>query len=303
MLYYNVYEGGQNMGIHFDQIPDEIKSHIREVTKTSGLPDSEESLERIAGTWLEKRKLFQQQLGLLHMHEVESVESEALKAVLMLTYSGSLVAIGVPAKDISSDTYRRWAEYASIGLRMDVPDIARKTDAAVSGSIVIGEGVEFIDGPIKKSSPLLIIATCGDDVSLAEQDNRVREATIFLTNGFVKINRTLSSAGEAIPDQFTMRSMVAYLAAKNGMTQKNTKQMLDDYLTLIETGVLLGEKVPIGRLGKMQLRLRPPQKARVGRNPGTGEEITVGAKPAMYVPALSFSSSLKEKARSVSVDN
>jgi len=291
------------MGTHFEQIPDAIKNHIREVTKTSGLPDSDESLERIAVTWIEKRELFQEQLRLLHMNEVDSVDPESEKAVLMLTYSGSLVSIGVPVKDASSDAFRRWAEYASIGLRMDVPDIATKSDAAVSGVIVIDRGIEFADGPIKKSSPLLIIATCSDDISPTEQDNRVREATIFLTNGFVKINRTLSSAGEAIPDQFTMRSMVAYLASKNGMTQKETKQLLDDYLTLIETGVLLGEKVPVGRLGKMQLRLRPSQKARVGRNPATGEEITIAAKPAMYVPALSFSGTLKEKARSVRVDD
>ncbi len=237
------------MGTHFEQIPNAIKNHIREVTKTSGLPDSDESLERIAVTWIEKRELFQEQLRLLHMNEVDSVDPESEKAVLMLTYSGSLVSIGVPVKDAPSDTFRRWAEYASIGLRMDVPDIATKSDAAVSGVIVIDRGIEFADGPIKKSSPLLIIATCSDDISPTEQDNRVREATIFLTNGFVKINRTLSSAGEAIPDQFTIRSMVAYLASKNGMTQKETKQLLDDYLTLIETGVLLGEKVPVGRLG------------------------------------------------------
>ena len=290
------------MGTHFDQIPEAIKEHIREVTKTSGLPDSEESLERIAETWLEKRALFQEQVKLLHMNEVTHVDSIASKAVLMLTYSGSLVSVGVPVEDGPTDLYRRWAEYASIGLRMDVPDIARKSDAAIAGHIAIDQGLEFADGPIKKSSPLLIIATCGDDVSPPEQDNRVREATIFLTNGFVKINRTLSGAGTSIPDQFTMRSMVAYLAAKNGMTQKETRQLLDDYLTLIESGVLLGERIPVGKLGKMQLRLRPSQKARVGRNPGTGEEITIAAKPAMYVPALSFSSSFKDKARSVRVD-
>ena len=175
------------MGTYFEQIPDAIKNHIREVTKTSGLPDTEESLERIAGTWLEKRELFREQLRLLHMNEVGSVDSEAGKAVLMLTYSGSLVSLGVPAKDSSSETYRRWAEYASIGLRMDVPDIAQKGNAVVSGDISLDQGVAFADGPIKKSSPLLIIATCGDDVSPVEQDNRVREATIFLTNGFVKI--------------------------------------------------------------------------------------------------------------------
>ena len=32
------------------------------------------------------------------------------------------------------------------------------------------------------------------------------------------------------------------------------------------------------------------------------EEITIAAKPEMYVPAFSFSSSLKEKASSVRVD-
>jgi len=290
------------MGTHFEQIPNAIKNHIREVTKTSGLPDTDESLERIAGTWLEKRELFREQLRLLHMNEVGSVDSSACKAILMLTYSGSLVSLGVPAKDSGSETYKRWAEYASIGLRMDVPDIAQKVDAVVSGDIALDEGVAFTDGPIKKSSPLLIIAICGEEVSSVEQDNRVREATIFLTNGFVKINRTLSSSGDSIPEQFTMRSMFAYLASKNGKTQKETKQIIDDYLTLIETGVLLGEKVPIGKLGKMQLRLRPSQKARVGRNPGTGQEITIAAKPAMFVPALSFSSSMKEKARSVRVD-
>ena len=290
------------MGTHFEQIPDAIKNHIREVTKTSGLPDSEESLERIARTWLEKREMFLEQLSLLHMKEVDSVAREAQRAVLMLTYSGSLVSIGVPEIDSSPEGGRRWAEYASIGLRMDVPDIAQKSDAVVSGEIALDRGIEFLDGPIKKSSPLLKIALCGDEVSPAEQDNRIREATIFLTNGFVKINRTLSSAGEAIPDQFTMRSMIGYLAAKNGLTQKETKQLLDDYLSLIETGVLLVEKVPLGKLGKMQLRLHPAQKARVGRHPATGEEITIAAKPEMYVPAFSFSSSLKEKASSVRVD-
>ncbi len=284
------------MGPYFDQIPDKIKPHIREVTKTSGLPDSEESVERIAKTWLEKREMFVQQVKLLHMNEVSRVAGGSAKAVLMLTYSGSLVSIGTPFEN------RRWAEYASIGLRMDVPDIARKTDAVVTGDITVDRSIEFADGPIKKSSPLLKVAVCGEEVSPAEQDKRIREATIFLTNGFVKINRTLSGADEAIPDQFTMRSMIAYLAAKNGMTQKETKQLIDDYLSTIETGVLLDEKVPLGRLGKMHLRIRPAQKARLGRNPATGEEITVAAKPKKYVPAFSFSSTLKEKSANLRVE-
>jgi len=283
------------MGTYFEQIPDDIKHHIQEVTKTSGLPDSDESIDLIAKAWLEKRDLFDEQIRLLHMQEVDSLERDRPKAAIMLTYSGSLVAIGVPQQG------SRWAEYASIGLRKDVPDVAGKTDAVVAGDLWRDRGIEFSDGPIKKSSRLLKIAVCGDEVSPAEQDNRIREATIFLTNGFVKINRTLISTDEKLPDQFTAKTMVAYLAAKNGMTQKETKQLIDDYGALVETGMLLGERIPLGKLGKLLLRLRPAQKPRVGRNPATGEEITIRAKPAMYVPAFSASRALKEKAAYVRV--
>ena len=106
------------MGTHFEQIPEAIQHHIREVTKTSGLPYSDESIDLIAKAWLEKRNLFDEQTRLLHMEEIESLEREAVRAALMLTYSGSLVAIGVPQEG------KRWAEYASIGLRKDVPAVA-----------------------------------------------------------------------------------------------------------------------------------------------------------------------------------
>ena len=37
------------MGVYFDQIPDAIKNHIEEVTKTSGLPDDDDSLRNQKG--------------------------------------------------------------------------------------------------------------------------------------------------------------------------------------------------------------------------------------------------------------
>ena len=40
------------------------------------------------------------------------------------------------------------------------------------------------------------------------------------------------------------------------------------------------EKVRIGGLVQLTVRVRPAQKARKGRNPATGEEITIAAKPA-----------------------
>jgi nucleoid DNA-binding protein len=55
-------------------------------------------------------------------------------------------------------------------------------------------------------------------------------------------------------------------------------------LTALEEVVLeqLGEaeKVKIGSVVQLEVRMRPATKARPGRNPATGEEITISAKPA-----------------------
>ena len=40
------------------------------------------------------------------------------------------------------------------------------------------------------------------------------------------------------------------------------------------------QKVRIGGLVQLTVRVKPAQKARNGRNPATGEEITIAAKPA-----------------------
>ncbi len=40
------------------------------------------------------------------------------------------------------------------------------------------------------------------------------------------------------------------------------------------------EKVKIGSIVQFEVRVRPATNARPGRNPATGEEITISAKPA-----------------------
>jgi Bacterial DNA-binding protein len=42
------------------------------------------------------------------------------------------------------------------------------------------------------------------------------------------------------------------------------------------------EKVRIGGLVQLAVRMKPATKARKGRNPATGEEITISAKPASF---------------------
>ena len=51
-----------------------------------------------------------------------------------------------------------------------------------------------------------------------------------------------------------------------------------DEIVLEELGN--AQKVRVGGLVQLTVRVKPAQKARKGRNPATGEEITIAAKPA-----------------------
>ncbi|TVQ40346.1 MAG: HU family DNA-binding protein [Spirochaetaceae bacterium] len=100
-----------------------------------------------------------------------------------------------------------------------------------------------------------------------------------------------------------MRSMVQYVARKNSVTQVVARQLIDDYLQMVEAGALLGERVPLGRIGRLLYGVRPPQKARVGRNPASGEEITIPARPATAVPRMRFSSYIKQRTAALPLED
>ena len=274
-------------------LSDKVRSHLEKITRSSGLADTEESFRRMAEVWLEKKRMFEGQISALDMVEVDSFARDDPRGALLLSYSGSLISLGT-----LTGSGRR-VEYASISLRADVPDLVITESGGLAADVRLDGEAAFTSGKVRSTSSLLKIAVCAEDVSPEEQDKRIREATIFLTNGFVKINRTVLSPAGDIPDQFTSQAIVAYLARKNGLTQKQARQIITDYLTMIESGMLLGERVPLGKIGRLFLKKRAPRKARVVVNPATGKEITVPARPEEAVPRISFSRAEKEKARRV----
>ncbi|MFW6223883.1 MAG: hypothetical protein ACOC4A_03240, partial [Spirochaetota bacterium] len=242
----------------FEDLPERIQRHLQSVTESSGLPPGEDSLARITANWIEKRDLFEQQAELLEMRDIEELSPDDGRGVLVLTYSGSLLSLGPAAGagdggggqtaggtgedtggaggDESPATGRRF-EYASIPLRADVPSLVREDDVRLEGPIRRDVPVRFSNCSIEQSSPVLRAVACAPEVSAADQERRIREATIFLTNGFVKLNRTLTMpAGEI--EHFTMKSMVQYVARKNGLTQTLARQVIDDYLLTAEAGAL-----------------------------------------------------------------
>jgi nucleoid DNA-binding protein len=277
----------------YGELPEEIRAQIDLMAKAPEAPQDGGYRELLAKNWQDKYRLFNSQTKLLDMREVPDLALSDIRGFIALTYSGSLISVG-PAQDGS-----RWLEYASIKLRTDVPDIISGTGAVLSAPPALNKYLLFSKGPIQSTSSIYRIAACDESLSPGEQDRRIREAAIFLTNGFMKLNRGLSQVREPGAEQFTLSGIARYLAGKNDLSIALTKQILEDFFSTVESGFLLGERVSFGRLGHMSLKLKAAQKPRVVKNPQTKEEILIPAKPATPVPRMVFSASAKEKAASV----
>ena len=78
----------------------------------------------------------------------------------------------------------------------------------------------------------------------------------------------------------TQTQLVAAVAERADLSKADAKRALGalDDVVLEELGD--AQKVRIGGLVQLTVRVKPAQKQRKGRNPATGEEIDIAAKPA-----------------------
>ena len=81
---------------------------------------------------------------------------------------------------------------------------------------------------------------------------------------------------------------------KIGGSLDNVDLLIEDIFNVINEGAMNGHRVPVGDFGKLYVRLKPATKARMGRNPITGEEIKIAAKKATKVPKFVFKKAFKE---------
>ncbi|MDP3176737.1 MAG: HU family DNA-binding protein [Spirochaetaceae bacterium] len=83
---------------------------------------------------------------------------------------------------------------------------------------------------------------------------------------------------ETVPKALTKAQIVAQLAEKNGLTKKQVAAFLESYVDLAYRETKKNKKFSIPGIGILKLNKR---KARVGRNPATGEQIKIPAKTAV----------------------
>lgn len=78
----------------------------------------------------------------------------------------------------------------------------------------------------------------------------------------------------------TQTQLIAALADRAELTKADAKRALGALDEVIVQELSNAQKVRIGGLVQLTVRVKPATKQRKGRNPATGEEIDIAAKPA-----------------------
>ncbi len=103
---------------------------------------------------------------------------------------------------------------------------------------------------------------------------------------------------KAIADKQSKTQILTTIAEDTGLSRKEVAAVFTSMSSLISRHVMKrgsGEfSVPDSGI-KVRRVIKPRTKARMGRNPATGEEIRIAAKPAKTVVKLTALKALKDK--------
>jgi DNA-binding protein HU-beta len=88
----------------------------------------------------------------------------------------------------------------------------------------------------------------------------------------------MAGSKESTPKAMSKSQIIAALAEKNELTKKQVAAFLESFVDLAYKETKKNKKFAIPGLGILKLIKR---KARMGRNPATGEQIKIPAKTAV----------------------
>lgn len=78
----------------------------------------------------------------------------------------------------------------------------------------------------------------------------------------------------------TQNQLVSAVADRADLSKSDAKRAITALEDIVLEEIGNAQKVRLGGLVQLTVRVKPPTKSRKGRNPATGEEITIKAKPA-----------------------
>ena len=78
----------------------------------------------------------------------------------------------------------------------------------------------------------------------------------------------------------TQTQLASAVADRADVSRAEAKRVLEAFEEVVLAELGNAQKVRIGGLVQLTVRVKPASKARKGRNPATGEEITIAPKPA-----------------------
>jgi DNA-binding protein HU-beta len=78
----------------------------------------------------------------------------------------------------------------------------------------------------------------------------------------------------------TQAQLATAVADRTDISTAEAKRLLAAFEEIVLEELGNAQKVRIGGVVQLTVRVKPAQKKRLGRNPATGEEITIAAKPA-----------------------
>ena len=99
--------------------------------------------------------------------------------------------------------------------------------------------------------------------------------------------KVAAPAGKTI----TQGALLQVIADQTEMSRADAKRFVETYIDVVKAHVLKGVKVKLGDLGMVMIRHR---KARMGRNPQTGEPVKIKASKKL---AFRQSSAMREATR------
>jgi len=89
------------------------------------------------------------------------------------------------------------------------------------------------------------------------------------------------------------KQLAGKVADKSNLTKIQAEKIIDTTLALISEALVKGDKVRLVGFGNFMVRTR---KGRIGRNPQTGEKITIDqSKSPAFVPGINLKKAIKSK--------